>query len=118
MDKPAPTPFRAYIKVLTEGSRPEPIFVVAWTGMNFWLRVEVSTDVSILSPNQKRREVGRIIREHYAVWGKRSGPFGKITGYAFHSLPGRATRHGVDGTVTVEKIGETRVHGEVSLRLQ
>ena len=41
MDKPVSPPFRAFIQVLTERSRPEPIFVVAWTGMDFWLRVEV-----------------------------------------------------------------------------
>ena len=71
MDKPASPPFRAHIRVLTERSRPDPITVVAWTGVDFWLRVEVPPNVLVRSPGQRQREVGRIIREHYAVWGKR-----------------------------------------------
>ena len=112
MDKPASPPFRAHIRVLTERSRPDPITVVAWTGVDFWLRVEVPPNVLVRSPGQRQREVGRIIREHYAVWGKRRGPFGKITGYVFRSLPDRATRYGLDGIATGETARPTR-HGEV-----
>ena len=100
MDKPASRPFRAHIRMLTERSRPDSITVVAWTGVGFWLRVEVPADVLVRSPGQRRREVGRIIREHYAVWGKQRGPFGEITGYVFHSLPDRAMRYDLDGIAT------------------
>lgn len=114
MDKPASPPFRAHIRVLAERSRPDPINVVAWTGVDFWLRVEVPPDVLVRSPGQKRREVGRMIREHYAVWGKRRGPFGRITGYVFQSLPDRATRYDLGGIATGEETQPTR-QGEVSL---
>ena len=114
MDKPASLPFRAHIRVLTERSRPDPVFVVAWTGVAFWLRVEVPTDVLVRSPGQRHREVGRIIREHYAVWGKRRGPFGAITGYVFHSLPDRTMRYGLDDIATGEETRPTW-QGGVSL---
>jgi len=117
MDKPTSPPFRAYIRVLTERSRPEPINVVAWTGVAFWLRVEVPTDVLMRSPGQKQREVGRIIREHYAVWGKRRGPFGAITGYVFHSLADRATRYDLAGIATGGSTLPTR-QSEVSFGLR
>ena len=117
MDKPAPSPFRAHIRVLTERSRPDPISVVAWTGVAFWLRVEVPVGVLVRSPSQRRREVGRIIREHYAVWGKRRGPFGQITGYVFQSLPDRATRYNLDGMATGERTQPTR-QGEVGFGLR
>ena len=93
MDKVASPPFRAHILVETERSRPEPIFVVALTGVDFWLRLAVPPDVLVRSPCQRQREIARIIREHYAVWGKRRGPFGAITGYIFRSLADRATRY-------------------------
>ena len=115
MDKPASPPFRAHIRVLTERSRPDPINVVAWTGAAFWLRVEVPLDVLVRSPGQRRREVGRIVREHYAVWGKRRGPFGRIMGYVFQSLPDRATRYDLGGVATDEETQPTR-QGEVGLR--
>lgn len=114
MEKTASLPFRAYIRVLTERSRPEPVFVVAWTGADFWLRVEVPTHALIRSPGQRQREVGRIIREHYALWGERHGPFGKVTGYVFHSLPDRGTRYSVQGLPVGEKSGPG-TRGEVSL---
>lgn len=113
----ASPPFRPYIRVMTERRRPEPIFVVAWTGVDFWLRVEVPTGALIRSPQQKQREVGRIIRAHHAVWGKRCGPFGLITGYVFHSLPDRATRYSVKGIATGEKVEPIR-RGEVSFGLR
>ena len=100
-------PFRAYIRVLTERSRPDPVFVVAWTGVAFWLRVDVPSDVLVRSPGQRQREVGRMIREHYAVWGERRGPFGAITGYVFHSLPDQATRYSVQGVPAGGKAGPT-----------
>ena len=114
MDKPASSPFCAHIRVLTERSRPDPINVVAWTGAAFWLRVDVPPDVLVRSPGQRQREVGRMIREHYAVWGKRHGPFGRITGYVFHSLPDRATRYDLDGIATGEEAQPTR-QGELCL---
>lgn len=109
-----PKPFRAYIQVLTERSRPDPITVVAWTGVAFWLRVEVPTDVLVRSPGQRQREVGRMIREHYAVWGTRRGPFGKIASYVFHSLPDQGIRYSVQGLPVGEKSGPG-IRGEVSL---
>ena len=105
MTKNPGSPFRAHIRVLTERSRPEPINVVAWTGVDFWLRVGVPTDVLVRSPGQRQREVGRIVREHYAVWGKRRGPFGAITGYVFHSLPDRAIGFSVEGVPVGGKAG-------------
>lgn len=117
MDKPASPPFRAHIRVLTERSRPDPITVVAWTGVAFWLRVEVPPDVLVRSPGQKQREVGRMIREHHAVWGKRRGPFGEITGYVFHSLPDRATHFSVEGIPTGQQV-RPGIQAEVGLALR
>lgn len=117
MDKLTSPPFRAHIRVQTERSRPDPITVVAWTGVDFWLRVDVPTDVLVRSPGQRQREVGRIIREHYSVWGKRHGPFGKITGYVFHSLPGRAIRFSVEGSPTGQQV-RPGIRAEVGLALE
>ena len=117
MDKPASPPFRAYIRVLTERSRPDPINVVAWTGVDFWLRVEVPTDALVRSPSQRQREVGRIIREHYAVWSERHGPFGRITGYVFHTLPDRAIRFSVEGNSTGQQV-RPGMRAEVGLALR
>lgn len=119
MDKPAPARFRPYIQVLTERTRPEPIFVVVFTGVNFWLRLEVPTDVLILSPSQKGREIGRIIREHYAMRKGSAVPFGRIVGYVFRSLPGRGTRYDVDGkAVATGKGVEPTLRVEVSFALR
>lgn len=117
MDKPASPPFRAHIQVLTERSRPEPVNVVAWTGVDFWLRVEVPSDVLVRSPGQRQREVGRIVREHYAVWGKRRGPFGAITGYVFRSLPDRAIRFTIEGNPTAQQV-RPGIRAEVGLALR
>ena len=112
-----PKPFRAYIRVLTERSHPDPITVVAWTGVAFWLRVEVPPDVLVRSPDQRQREVGRMIREHHAVWAKRRGPFGQITGYVFHSLPDRGIHYNVEGVPADGKAGPI-TPGLASLRLR
>jgi hypothetical protein len=113
----ADTTFRPYLRVLTERSRPEPIFVVALTGVDHWLRVEVPIEVLIRSPSQKLREIGRVIRAHYAErWGS-AGPFGTITGYLFRTLPDRAICFSVEGVVE----GEHRdpvPQGEARLRLR
>jgi hypothetical protein len=116
MDRRAPPLFRPHLEVLTERSRPEPIFIVAWTGVDFWLRVEVATSVLIQSMDQRRHEIGRVIH-YYAVWGARRGPFGKIIGCVFHSRADRATSYGVEGVATGDK-AEPRRRGEVSFGLR
>jgi len=83
--------------VLTERTRPEPIFVAAFTGVDFWLRVDVATDVLIRSPSQKQHDIRVLIRAHYAFKRGTCGPFGKITGYVFRSLPDRGIRYDVEG---------------------
>ena len=110
-------PFRPHIRVQTERGRPEPIFVVAWTGIDYWLRLAVPGDVLVRSPSQRQRQIGRIIREHYSKWGKRHGPFGAITGYVFQSLPDRAIRYNLDGKAMGENVQPAR-QGEVSLTLR
>lgn len=113
----ADTTFRPYLRVLTERSIPQPIFVVAWTGVDHWLRVEVPTEVLIKSPSQKSREIGCIIRAHYAERQGSAVPFGKIIGYLFNTLPDRAIRFSVEGVME----GEHRdpvPQGEVRLRLR
>lgn len=118
MDQPAPR-FRPYIQVLTERSRPEPIFVVAITGTARWLRVRVPIEVLIRSPSQKSRELGALMRAHYAVHER--GPFGKVLGYVFHSLPDRATRYSVAGVAEGVITGESASSvpwGVATLRLR
>jgi hypothetical protein len=117
MHKHVSPPFRPHIRVRTERSTPAPIFAVAFTGVDFWLRIPVAAAILVKSPSQRGREVGRIIREHYAVWGGQRGPFGPPTGYVFQSLPDKAICYGVDGMVTVEKIIPTK-KGEVGLGLR
>lgn len=92
-------PVCPYLRVMTERSVPPPIFVVAFTGVDYWLRVEVPTNVLVRSPRQKEREVGCIVRAHYAARKGRALPFGAITGYLFVTLPDRAIRFSVEGMV-------------------
>ena len=115
MSQAASARFRPHLRVLTERSRPEPIFVVAWTGMDHWLRVDVPTAVLIKSPGQRLHEVGRIVRAHYAERHGSAVPFGAITGYLFRTLPDRAIRLSVEGVVAGEHTGpvprgEARLH--------
>ncbi len=71
----------------------------------------------IRSPGQKLREVGRIIRLHYAERRGSAVPFGKIIGYLFHALPDRAIRFSVEGVVEGEHRGPVP-QGEARLRLR
>ena len=114
----APVPcFRPCIQVVTERSCPEPIFMVAFTGVDFWLRLDVPADMLVRSPHQKQREIGRLIREHYAARKGSALPFGKITGSVFRSLPNRSMGYSVAGVRQDDGAVTTR-HGEVSLRLR
>ncbi len=117
MSQAAAARFRPHLRVLTERSRPEPIFVMAWTGMDYWLRVEVPTAVLIRSPGQRLREVGRIVRAHYTERRGSAVPFGAITGYLFRTLPDRAIRFSTEGVVAGEHRGPVP-RGEVSLQLR
>jgi len=101
----AVAPFRPHLRVLTERSVPEPIFVVAWTGVDFWLRVDVPTEVLIKSPGQKLREVGRIVRAHYEQRKGSALPFGRITGYLLRTLPDRAIRFSTEGVAEGVHLG-------------
>ncbi len=117
MSRVAGTRFRPHLRVLTERSRPEPIFVVAWTGVDYWLRVEVPTDMLIKSPGQRLREVGRIVRAHYAERCGSAVPFGAITGYLFRTLPDRAVRLSVEGVMEGEHLDPV-LQGEARLRVR
>lgn len=113
--------YRSYLRVLTERTRPEPIFVVAWTGVDCWLRVPLPADVLVRSPRQKQRDIGRIAAEHFAARKGIAGPFGKILGYRFHALPDRAIDYSVQG-ISREVITGLRaslaIPGEVMLGLK
>ncbi len=109
--------FRPHLRVLTARSRPEPIFIVAWTGVDHWLRVDLPTAVLIRSPGQRLREVGRIVREHYAERKGSAVPFGAITGYLFRTLPDRAIRFSTEGVVAGEHTGPV-LWGEAHLHVR
>ena len=117
MNPASPPNFRAYIQVLTERTRPEPIFVAAMTGVSYWLRLNVPTTVLIRSPSQKQRDIQALMRSHYAAQKGRAGPFGAITGYVFRSLPDRGTRYDVEGKVAGE-VRESPHFGEAVLGLR
>ena len=91
--------------MLTERRRPEPIFVAAWVGVDYWLRIEVPTEVLVRSRRRREREIGRIVRAHYAEHKGSAGPSGKITGYVFRSLPDRAIRYSGEGVAQGEHRG-------------
>lgn len=117
MSQAAAARFRPHLRVLAARSRPEPIFVVAWTGVDYWLRVDVPTAVLISSPGQRLREVGRVVRAHYAERRGSAVPFGAITGYLFRTLPDRAIRFTVEGVVAGEHRGPVP-QGEAALQLR
>ncbi len=108
--------FRPYVQVLTERSRPEPIFIVAATGVDFWLRLDIPANVLVLSPRQRKRELGRMIRDHYANRRGSAVPFGKIIGYVFRSLPHRAVRYSILG-LEEGAVAVTTHHVELTMRL-
>jgi hypothetical protein len=115
---PKPKPrYRPYAQVLTERTRPEPIFVAALTGVDVWLRLDFAPEILVRSPGQKLREIGAAMRTHYAMRKGIAGPFGKITGYVFRPSPDRALRYSSDG-VLLGPAKEPAVYGEVSMGLR
>lgn len=50
--------FRPYTPVLTGRSIPSPIFAVAFTGVDYRLRVDLISDMLTRPPGQRVREVG------------------------------------------------------------
>lgn len=110
-------PFRPHIRVLTEHRVPSPTFVVAWTGVDYWRRVDVPTDVLLMPTARKLREVGRLIRTYHAERKGRTLPFGAITGYLLVTLPDRAIRFSVEDTAMGAEAAPG-MFGEVGLRLR
>lgn len=111
------SPFRPHLQVLTEHTVPSPIFVVAWTGVNYWLRVQVPLEVLLMSRTRKLHEVGRIVRAHYAEKKGRTLPFGAITGYLLRTLPDRAIRFSVEGVSEGVHLGWVP-NGQVTIGLR
>jgi len=92
--------FRPHLRVIPERSIPQPIFVAAWTGVNFWL-VQALPDNILTTPDARRlHAVAKIARAHYARTGGRAGPFGAIRGYLFRIEFERAIELDIEGTPT------------------
>jgi hypothetical protein len=89
--------FRPHLRVIPERRVPQPIFVAAFTGVNFWLVEQLPEDILATPLVHRLHVVGQIVRAHYAKMDGRAGPFGAIRGYLFRTEFERAIEFDSDG---------------------
>ena len=90
--------FRPHLRVIPERRVPQPIFVAAVTGGNFWLVEALPEDILTMPVVRRLDVVGQFARAHYARTGGSVGPFGEIRGYLFRTEFERAIELDIDGT--------------------
>jgi hypothetical protein len=91
--------FRPHLRVIPERRVPEPIFVAAFTGVDFWLVEPLPEDLLLMSAWRQLHTVVRIARAHFRRTKGRVGPFGAICGYLFRTKFEKAIRLDVEGNV-------------------
>lgn len=89
--------FRPHLRVIPERSTPQPIFVAAVTGVDYWLVRPLPADILTMPVVHRLQVVGWIAREHYAERMGDVGPFGKILGYLFRTEFEKALEFDTDG---------------------
>jgi hypothetical protein len=90
--------FRPHLRLIPERLVPQPIFVAAMTGVNFWLVQALPENILMIPVVRRLHVVGQIAREHYAWTSGKAGPFGGIRGYLFRTGFESAIELNVDGT--------------------
>ncbi|HOT00390.1 MAG TPA: hypothetical protein PLY66_05230 [Acidobacteriota bacterium] len=109
--------FQPYLAVQSERSRPSPIFVVAFTGVDTWKKQVLPEGFAALDLSAQLRLAGQVAREHYQAKNGSCGPFGKITGYALARTYDDWVGLDVDGEIVARSIPPVQF-GTASLRLK
>ena len=100
--------FRPHLRIIPERNVPQPIFVAAWTGVDFWLVEALPGDILAMPRISQLNVVGQIARAHYARTGGRAGPFDAIRCYLFRTEFERAIELDIDGTPRGQHRGPCR----------
>lgn len=109
--------FQPYLAVQSERSRPSPIFVVAFTGVDTWKKQVLPEGFAALDLSAQLRLAGQVAREHYQAKNGSCGPFGKITGYALARTYDDWVGLDVDGEIVARSIPPVQF-GTASVRFK
>ncbi len=108
--------FRPHLWVIHERSVPSPIFVVAFCGVDRFLRADLPEGIVNLSRPEQLRVIKEVAQSHYKEKEGSAIPFGKILGYLYRYTYDASLKLTIEGEVVGEVQGAPSV-GRVSITI-
>ena len=108
--------FMPHLWAVTERKIGRPIFIVAWTGQNFWRRADLPDGIEKMADDDQVNLIRAAGKRHFALREGSAGPFGKIVGYYYRQSFDKSWLLNTDGEILDRDGGRVRI-GNYTLQL-